>query len=474
MPATSDHGRVLTILTVATFVVILNETLLVNAIPQLMHAFDVTAADAQWLSTAFMLTMAVVIPTTGWFMQRFQRRTVFALAMGSFTLGTLLAAVAPVFAVLLVGRIVQAAGTAMMMPLLMTTVMTLVPVQERGRTMGNVSLAISAAPALGPTSSGLILQLASWRWLFLLVLPLAVVMSVVGYRMMPANEANPTDTLDLLSLPLAALGFGGLIYGMTRVGVPAVEGAGPVLPPALVIALAVAALVALVLRQFALIRSERAPLLDLRALGERGFAVTMAIMCVAMMAMLGTLILVPIWLQEARGLTVLQAGLVMLPGALLMAFLARPVGRWYDRIGPRPLVLPGAVLATSSLAIGFLGTHDAPWWLFLVVHPLLSLGLALMFTPLFTSGLASLPPHLYSHGSAIMGTFQQVAAAAGTALAVTVMTARTAGLVQAGEDPVHALSGGVSAALGIGAAIFVLATALTLLVRRPAGAPTAA
>ena len=148
-------------LVLATFVVILNETIMINAIPRLMGEFDVTRAAAQWLSTAFMLTMAVVIPVTGWFLQRVTTRQAFAIAMAVFCAGTLLAAVAPAFAVLLAARVVQAAGTAVMMPLLMTTLMTIVPEHDRGRVMGNVMLAISVAPALGPAVSGVVLQFAS-------------------------------------------------------------------------------------------------------------------------------------------------------------------------------------------------------------------------------------------------------------------------------------------------------------------------
>ncbi len=157
-----DHSKrnslVINLMLVATFVVILNETIIGVAIPRLMEDLNITASTAQWLSTAFMLTMAVVIPTTGFIMQRLSTRAVFILAMSLFSVGTAIAAIAPGFEILLIGRVVQASGTAIMMPLLMTTVMTLVPPQARGRTMGNISLVISVAPAVGPTVSGLILQ----------------------------------------------------------------------------------------------------------------------------------------------------------------------------------------------------------------------------------------------------------------------------------------------------------------------------
>ena len=157
-----DYG-VLRWLVLATFIVILNETVMINAIPRLMAEFDVTTRSAQWLTSGFMLTMAVVIPITGWFLQRVTTRQAFGTAMAVFCTGTLVCGIAPIFSVLLLGRIIQAGGTAIMMPLLMTTLMTIVREQDRGRIMGNVTLAISVAPALGPAVSGTILALGSWR-----------------------------------------------------------------------------------------------------------------------------------------------------------------------------------------------------------------------------------------------------------------------------------------------------------------------
>src|SRR3978361_780577 len=179
--AAPDYA-VLRWLVAATFVVILNETIMINAIPRLMVDFHVDASAAQWLSTAFMLAMAVVIPVTGWFLQRVTTRFAFGLAMGTFCTGTLLAALAPSFPVLLVARVVQASGTAVMMPLLMTTLMSVVPMHDRGRVMGNVTLAMSVAPALGPAVSGVVLHSLSWRWIFLVVLPIAGPLGVVGLR----------------------------------------------------------------------------------------------------------------------------------------------------------------------------------------------------------------------------------------------------------------------------------------------------
>ena len=406
-------------LVAATFIVILNETIMINAIPRLMVEFEVTARAAQWLSTAFMLTMAVVIPVTGWFLQKVSTRTAYVVAMTTFCTGTLVAALAPVFPVLLAGRVVQATGTAVMMPLLMTTLMTIVPEHDRGRVMGNVTLAMSVAPALGPAVSGVVLQWLSWRWMFGLVLPVALVLMLLGARRLERTEAHGAGSVDWASVAAAALGFGGLVYGLSRLGAENTGGL-PALPT-VVVSLAVVA--AFVLRQLRLQRDGE-PLLDLRVLRERPFTVSLALMSCAFMAMLGAMILLPLYLQDVLGLSALGTGLVVMPGGVLMGLLGPSVGRWFDRLGARPLVVPGSVGIVAALAaLTTVTSHTAAWFV-LVAHVLLMASLAAVFTPVFTVGLGALPMHLYSHGSSLLGTLQQVAAAVGTAVVVTVMSWR--------------------------------------------------
>ncbi|MFD4181208.1 MFS transporter, partial [Rhodococcus sp. NPDC058514] len=212
------HLQVIGVLLVATFVVILNETVMTIAIPVLQVELGVPPSVGQWLTTAFMLTMAVIIPLTGYLIQRIPTRTLFTLAMSLFTAGTLIAFAAPGFGVLLIARIVQASGTAIMLPLLMTTIMTLVPVARRGAMMGNISIVIAVAPALGPTVSGFILDHFGWRWIFGFVAPFALVTLVVGARFLVSVSKTTTARIDLVSVPLAVLGFGGLVYGLVGIG----------------------------------------------------------------------------------------------------------------------------------------------------------------------------------------------------------------------------------------------------------------
>src|SRR5688572_7475706 len=217
---TARNKLVINLLLVASFVVILNETIMSVAIPRLMESLGVTANAAQWVTTAFLLTMAVVIPVTGFLLQRLHTRTVFIAAMSLFSVGTLVAALAPGLTVLVAARVIQAAGTAIMMPLLMTTVMTLVPPETRGKTMGNISTVISVAPAIGPLVSGVILRYLDWHWLFVLVLPIALGGLWLGWRRIE-NVTTPRDApLDFASVVLSAFAFGGSVYGVSLLGVP--------------------------------------------------------------------------------------------------------------------------------------------------------------------------------------------------------------------------------------------------------------
>jgi MFS transporter, DHA2 family, lincomycin resistance protein len=462
-----DYG-VLRWLVLATFIVILNETIMVNAIPRLMNEFEVSARAAQWLSTAFMLTLAVVIPVTGWFLQRVTTRQAFATAMVVFCSGTLLAAVAPSFVVLLGARVVQASGTAVMMPLLMTTLMTVVAEEDRGRIMGNVTLAMSVAPALGPAVSGIILNFASWRWMFGLVLPAAVAITVVSLRRLPNVGEPQAGSVDWFSVMLSGLGFGPLVYGLSEIGgnASSVVVAGSII-------FGVAMVGVFVGRQLLLQRDNR-PLLDLRTLLVPTYAKGLALMAVAFMAFLGSMILLPMYLQEVRGLSELQTGLLVAPGGLAMGLLGPRVGRIYDGYGGRPLMVPGAVLVLVGLALFTRVQVDTSIWFVLGAHVLLMIGLAMIFTPVFTLSLGALPPHLYSHGSSVLGALQQVAAAMGTAICITVLSSRSAHLRDIGLDANHALAGGMRAAFLVGAVLAVVVLALTFLMpgRIPGSAGT--
>lgn len=456
--------RVIWLLLVAAFVAILNETTMGIAIPHLNVDLGIPPELGQWLTSAFMLTMAVVIPTTGFILQRFTTRQVFIAAMISFSLGTLVALVAPGFEVLLAGRVIQAAGTGIMMPLLMTTIMNVVPAQSRGRMMGRVGLVISLAPAIGPTLAGAVLETLHWRALFAIILPIALVSLFIGVRWMTNLGETRVVPLDVVSIPLAALGFGGIVFGLSQFG-----GEGGSGETAGVVALVVGAvaLALFVWRQLVLQRVDDA-LLDLRVFRSANFTFSVIIMTILALSMFGTLTLLPQYLQNVAGLNALESGLILLPGSVLMGLLGPIMGRVYDARGTRPLLIPGTILVSAALFYySTVGEHTV-WWVLIIVQAAMSVGLAMSFTPLFSASLGSLQRSLYSHGSAVLNTLQQVGGAAG----VAVLTVTYSAILHAGEA--EGLPAAVAGAPGarmaflIAAIISLAAVALSPFVRKPA------
>lgn len=458
---------VIALLLVSTFVVFLNETIMSVAIQPLMTDLGVTASAAQWLTTAFLLTMAVVIPITGFLLQRINTRPIYMLAMSIFSLGTLICAVSPGLELLVFGRVVQATGTAIMMPLLMTTVMTLVPAEGRGKVMGNISIVMSVAPAVGPTIGGFILTHLDWRWMFILVLPISIGALALGAALMK-NVSQPRSTpLDVVSVVISALAFGGIVYGLSGFGEAAHASEGGI-SPFVPLAIGLVAMVVFAWRQLGL--RDRA-LLDLRAFAIRNYSLSVAMMAVAMMALFGVIILLPLFLQNVLALDPLAVGLMLLPGSLVMGLLGPVIGRLYDRWGTTRLLVPGTMLLSAVLWSFTLLSGTTPVWLIVASHMLMSTGLALMFTPLFTASLSSLPPTLYSHGSAILGSVQQVAGAAGVALFVALMTIRGDALIAGGAERAMAVNAGVQLAFFCAAAISLLAIVFAFFVKKPPAQP---
>lgn len=456
--------RVIWLLLVAAFVAILNETTMGIAIPHLNSDLGIPPELGQWLTSAFMLTMAVVIPTTGFILQRFTTRQVFIAAMVSFSLGTLVALVAPGFGVLLVGRVIQAAGTGIMMPLLMTTIMNVVPPQSRGRMMGRVGLVISLAPAIGPTLAGAVLETLHWRALFAIILPIALISLFIGVKWMTNLGETRKVPLDVLSIPLAALGFGGIVFGLSQFGG---EGGSGETSGVIALVVGAVALALFVWRQLVLQRIDDA-LLDLRVFRSVNFTFAVIIMAILALSMFGTLTLLPQYLQNVAGLNALEAGLILLPGSVLMGLLGPVMGRVYDARGTRPLLIPGTILVSAALFYySTVGEHTV-WWVLIIVQAAMSVGLAMSFTPLFSASLGSLPRLLYSHGSAVLNTLQQVGGAAG----VAVLTVTYSAILHAGEaeglETAAAGAPGARMAFLIAAIISLAAVALSAFVRKPA------
>ncbi|WP_432774916.1 MDR family MFS transporter [Brevibacillus gelatini] len=458
---------VVMVMILGVFVAILNETLLNVALSKIMDDIGISPSKAQWLATGYLLVIGVLIPVTAFLIQRFTTRTLFLSAMGLFTLGTLAAAIAPGFGLLLVGRVLQASGTGLLFPLLTNVVLSVVAIEKRGSAMGTIGIVITFAPAIGPTLSGIIVEHFSWRALFYGVLPIVLFVVTFAYFRLKNVTETSRPRVDVLSLLLSTCGFGGIVFGFSSAG----EGSGgwgsnEVLWP---ITIGVVALILFTWRQLRL--SE--PLLDLRTFTYTVFRMSTVIMMIVMMAMFSAMMLLPIFLQNALGYSPFEAGLVMLPGGIVMGIMSPITGRLFDRFGAKWLAVIGLALVGNTLLQFAFITLSTSYATIMIFNTLLMLGISMLMMPVMTNALNELPPQLYPHGTAIISTLQQVSGAVGTALLVTVMTNGTSRyLEQLGGQKadanaqVLAMMAGMKSAFLLAFALVVLAWIISLFIKR--------
>lgn len=405
------------ILFIGAFVAILNETLLNVALPSIMEEFEVNATAVQWLSTGYMLINGILIPASAFFIQRFSDKKLFITAMSLFTLGTFLASIAPAFGVLLGARMIQASGSAIMMPLLMNVMLTAFPVERRGAAMGMFGLVMITAPAIGPTLSGWLIEHYSWRMLFDLVLPIALLTVVFAVFKLKDITPQRAIKLDFISLVLSSIGFGGLLYGFSSAGEKGWD--SPLVYGTIVIG--AIALVTFILRQ---LRMDD-PMLEFRIYKYPMFALSSAISIVIAVAMFSAMILMPIYVQTIRGISPIDSGLLMLPGAIVMGIMSPVTGKLFDKYGARVLAVIGLTITVVTSFYFSRISMTTAYSTLVLLYTFRMFGMSMVMMPVMTNGLNQLPPINNPHGTAMNNTLQQVSGAIGSALLITVMNNRT-------------------------------------------------
>ena len=381
--STTSYNRpvIVGIFLVGAFVAILNQTLLIPAIPHIMEEFNIDVSKGQWLTTAFMLTNGILIPITAFLIEKFSSRALVLTALSIFTAGTILAAFATNFPVLLAARIVQAAGAGILMPLMQTIFLTIFPKEKRGQAMGMVGLVISFAPALGPTLGGWIVDSFSWKFLFYIVLPIGIIDLILAYFLMKNVTQQRETRIDVLSVILSSFGFGGLLYGFSSVGSYGWTSA-PVLISLIVGAVS---LFFFILRQSNLKR----PMLEFGVFKFAVFSLTTFLGMLVFALLIGTETILPLYTQNVRGLSALDTGLILLPGALFMGFLSPIIGRIFDKVGGRGLAIGGfTILTVTSLPFMMLSL-DSSIALITVAYTLRLIGVGMIMMPLTTAGINS-------------------------------------------------------------------------------------
>src|SRR3954470_10802566 len=453
-------GPIMAALLVAGFVGIFRETALNVAFGEFSQVFNIGATTVQWLATGYFLTLGILIPVTGILMQKFTTRQMFMTSIILSLVGTILAASAPVFGVLLTGRIIQAAGLAISLPLTQNVIFTIFPPNKRGGAMGLMGLVMLAGPALGPTLAGLILDTLSWNWIFWLTVPFLLFSLIFGIKFLPNVNEVRNVSIDALSVILSTIGFGGVVYGFSVSGEFGWSSTT-------VLASIIIGLVALII--FAIRQTKmETPMMNLKAFNSPLFVLGVIMSFITFFNMLSMLVILPMYMQMALLMAAFTTGLVLLPGSLLNCILAPTIGKLFDTYGPKAVITPGTIL----VAIGYIlfaqfGTGTAVWMIVLT-HVVMMLGIGAVLASVQTNTLNSLPKQYYPDGIAITQTIQQVAGAVGIAVLVSIFSAKqNSYLAATSNELTHAAAAGSSVVFTISLVLAVINVVLSLFIKKP-------
>jgi len=438
---------ILAVLVFSAFIALFNETILNVALNTLMDEMKVTGATIQWLVTVYMIVVSVMVPVTAFLIQTFEIKKLFLGAMSILLLGTIGAACSGTFVMLLISRMIQAMGTGMMIPIMMNTVLLVTPPKKRGSAMGICVCAIQLGPALGPTFSGLILQFLSWHALFIILIPVIVLAMVLGNRYL-VNVAELTrPKIDIASIILSTLGVGGIIYGLSSFG-----GDGNMKIAMVIFVIGILSLIIFIRRQLIL----EEPMLEMRTFKYPVFSIGVVLVMLSMMTIFTMNVMLPMYLQGALLKATFISAIVLLPATLSNGVVTLISGRIYDKIGAKKLVPTGFFILVVSLFIMSRSTVDTSVLKIMLVYILVCIGVGCTMSTAQTHALGQLPKEAYPHGIAILNTLQQISAAIGSSLFISIMSAsQLKALNSAASEPVAIATGFQSATFVM--VLFVLA-----------------
>jgi len=451
------------ILTFITFVGNFTQLQLSSALPIIVSEFHISVTTGQWLTSVFQLVMGVMVPLTAFLTRRFSTRQIVICSMAVFTLGSLLAWLGPNFLFVLVGRVLEAAGTGVMWPVLQITVFSIYPLSRRGFAMGTVGMAMSVAPAIGPTLGGWQTDANGWRSIFLTMTVIGVVSLVAAmFGLHNFGSHDPSARADFFSVSLSVIGFGGLMFGFTNseaYGFAAPVTWGPM-------AVGLIGIVWFVLRNLragkryreAVAEDKSAlpqpPLLDLEVLKNRSFTIGTITASLAFFAFSSILVIMPLYIQTDRGYSATMSGLIMLPGAIGQCISQFFGGRAMDRFGARPVALFGSIVLTlGTLGMSLVAMDTWIWWVS-ICQFIRQIGMGFLLMPITTWSLNCLNgPSEVSAGSSVTNTARQIAGAVGAPVLVILMETFAALHKQGGASAVAASIFGIQWALRISAMI---------------------
>ena len=453
-------GPIMAALLVAGFVGLFSETALNIALGDLTQIFNVNATTIGWLATAYFLTLGIFVPLTGILMQKFSTRQMFLTAILLSLVGTIIAAAAPVFGVLLAGRIIQESGLAINLPLTQNVIFSIFPPNKRGAAMGVMGLVMLAGPALGPTLAGFILDTLSWHWIFWVTVPFLLFSLIFGYKYLPNVNEIRKVSIELVSIILSTIGFGGVVYGVSTSGdlgwtSSTVLGS---------IIIGFAALILFSIRQMKMVN----PMLNLKTFQYPLFVLGVIMSFITFFNMLSMLVILPMYMQMALVIAAFTTGLILLPGSLLNCILAPTIGRLFDTFGPKAVITPGTILVAIGYVFYSQFGADTAIWMVVVTHIVMMLGIGAVLASVQTNTLNSLPKQYYPDGIALTQTLQQVAGAIGIAVLVSIFSAKENSYLAATANELpQAAAAGSSVVFTISLILAVINVVLSFFMKKP-------
>ena len=411
---TKSINMIFAVLLASSIISSLLQTALTTAIPIIMKDLGISAATAQWLTSAYSLVMGIMVPATAYLIRRFPTKQLFIAAMSIFTLGLLFAAVAKEFPLLMIGRILQAIGNGILLSLTQVVILTIFPAEKRGAKLGLYGLAIGAAPVISPTLAGIIMDLASWNTIFWICMILSVIVILLAFKVLGNVLETSKQSFDAVSMILCSLGFIGLFFGLGNLGVYSLLSIYAGLP----IIIGAVSLVIFTYRQLHM----EEPFLELRLFRNPEFRLGVVMSMIMYAVLMAGSTLFPIYIQSLRGFSATFSGLIVMPGSLIMAVISPFAGKLYDKFGIARLFIISGVLLVVSLGVTFLTMNTSMVYLMMILAlRLLAIGLIMM--PLTTWGLSTIEAKNTAHGTALLTSLRTIAGSFSSAVFISIMMA---------------------------------------------------
>ena len=398
------------VVVIGTFMAILDSAIVNIAIPKIMAVFGVSLDDVKWILTAYTLALGAIIPLTGFLSEIFGSKKIYMSALAMFTLGSLLCGFAWNNTSMIIFRVIQALGGGMIMPVGMQIIFQIFPPHERGKALGFWGIASMAAPAIGPTLGGYIIEHLDWRLIFTVNVPIGVFGVIMAGLLLKKSPTKPFHSFDVIGFLSSTVGIVCILYVLG-------EGTnidwGDIKNPLLMV-LGCISLVLFVVNEL----SHPNPLLELRIFKALNFTISQLVTCITTLALMGGVYVLPLFLQNIRGYTAMETGVILFPSAIASGIMMPISGALFDKFGAKPVTIPGLIiLAVTSYELSFL-SMDMTRETITIIATIRGLAMGLCMMPVNTAGMNSVPHHLVGKASALSNTIRQIMAS----LSVTIMT----------------------------------------------------